>query len=71
MSTPGFLIRYPNGEYEYSLTQRGIPSIGDHLRRKGSLWVVKHVNGNGNATVFVEPLRDPTMLDRQGSPSGQ
>jgi hypothetical protein len=49
-----FVIRFPDGDFEYDLTRRAVPSIGERMRRKGLLWSVTRITENGVATVHVE-----------------
>ena len=50
-----FVIRFPDGDYEYDLTRRERPAVGDTLRRKGSLWSVTRVTDGDVLTVHVDP----------------
>jgi hypothetical protein len=56
MPTKAVLIRFPDGDYEYEATRRDIPSLGETMRRKGQLWTVTRITGDGPATVHVEPV---------------
>ena len=48
------MIRFPNGDFEYSLTPRAVPSIGETLRRKGVLWLVTQITREVVEIVHVE-----------------
>jgi hypothetical protein len=54
MPANALVIRYPNGDYEYDFTQRGLPVIGDLVQRKGERWRVTRLVGNGVLTAYVE-----------------
>jgi hypothetical protein len=49
-----FVIRFPNGDFEYDVTRRVTPSIGETVRRGGILWSVTRVNSGAVPTVHVE-----------------
>ena len=57
MSAKAFLIRYPDGDFEYDFTRQALPAIGDTVRRKGERWRVTRLVGNGVLTAHVEPRR--------------
>jgi hypothetical protein len=49
------VIRFPDGDFEYDMTRRLIPAIGETIRRKGVLWLVTRVTTDEPiATVYVE-----------------
>jgi hypothetical protein len=50
-----FVIRFPDGDFEYDLTRRERPAVGDTLRRRGSLWSVTRVTDGDVLTVHVDP----------------
>jgi hypothetical protein len=59
MPARAFVIRFPNGDYEYDFTQRAIPSIGETMRKLGLLWSVTQITHDmlerdGVETVHVE-----------------
>jgi hypothetical protein len=54
MPARAFVIRFPDGDFEYDLTRRAVPSIGETMRRKGMLWSVTRITENGVVTVHVE-----------------
>ena len=49
-----FVIRFPNGDYEYDVTRSPVPTIGETMRRKGLLWSVTRITQNGVVTVHVQ-----------------
>jgi len=52
-----FVIRFPDGDFEYHVTPRVTPSIGETVRRGGTLWSVTRVtNGGAVPTVYVERI---------------
>ena len=53
MPARAFVIRFPNGDFEYDVTRRAVPSIGDTMRRRGLLWLVTRLTHNGVVTVHV------------------
>jgi hypothetical protein len=54
MPAKALLIRYPDGDFEYDFTRQALPVIGDTMRRKGDLWRVTRIVGNGVQTAHVE-----------------
>ena len=56
MPAKAFVIRYPNGDFEYDLTATGraLPAVGEKLRRKGVLWLVTRITKDQPDTVHVE-----------------
>jgi hypothetical protein len=63
MPAKAFVIRFPNGDYEYELSRRAAPAIGETVRRKGVLWKVARITQgaitqDGIDTVHVEPVKD-------------
>jgi hypothetical protein len=50
-----FVIRFPDGDFEYDLTRNDYPEVGDTLRRRGSLWSVTGIEGDVQFTVHVAP----------------
>ena len=49
-----FVIRFPNGDFEYDFTQRAVPTIGETLRRKNMLWLVTQITRELVQVVHVE-----------------
>jgi hypothetical protein len=63
MPAKAFVIRFPNGDYEYNVARRPTPRIGETLRRRGALWLVDRITQgaitqDGIDTVHVEPVKD-------------
>ena len=63
MPAKAFVIRFPNGDYEYQLSRRPVPAIGEKMRRKGALWSVTRIaqgaiTQDGIDTVHVEHVKD-------------
>lgn len=70
ISARAFIIRFPNGDFEYDLSRSAIPAIGATIRRQGVLWSVVRVNGDDVREIHVEqtpeqgaraPLRDDAL----------
>lgn len=69
MPAKAFVIHFPNGDYEYVLQRRGLPTVGDEIRLKGAQWTVARTVDDDTPTVFVLPLepaerRESTTSDR-------
>jgi hypothetical protein len=63
MPARAFVIRFPNGDYEYDVAWRPTPRIGQTLRRRGALWSVARITQgaitqDGIDTVHVERVKD-------------
>jgi len=63
MPAKAFVIRFPNGDYEYDVARRPTPRIGERLRRRGALWSVARITQgaitqDGIDTVHVERVKD-------------
>jgi hypothetical protein len=54
MAPDTFVIRFPNGDFEYAATPSPMPSVGDSIHRNGTVWRVTGVMHDGAPTVFVE-----------------
>ena len=46
MPAKAFVVRFRNGDYEYDLTRRPIPPIGETMRRQGVDWAVTRITQN-------------------------
>ena len=55
MPSCAFVIRFPDGDFEYDLGRRGTPSVGETLRRRGTLWSVTRIDDEAVQTIHVEP----------------
>jgi len=60
-----FVIRYPNGDFEYAFTGQPPPVVGDTLSRKGESWCVTRLVGRDVVTAYVERVEQP----QQSAPS--
>ncbi|HJR94319.1 MAG TPA: hypothetical protein VJ807_02720 [Gaiellaceae bacterium] len=69
MPTRAFVIKFPDGDFEYDFTRGTALSVGQTLRRRGSLWSVTGVDGEGVTTVYVEPA-DPRSQPPPVPPAG-
>jgi hypothetical protein len=58
MAARAFVIRFPNGDFEYAVSRRATPSVGDTLRRRGLLWRVIRQVRNSVLEVHVEPAEE-------------
>jgi hypothetical protein len=69
MPARAFVIRFPNGDFEYDFTRRTLPSIGDTMRRNGLLWLVTRITQDRVVTVHVEHVddRDPSSESSPGT----
>ena len=56
MPTKAFVIRFPNGDFEYDLTRRALPYICETLRRKGLVWAVLRITPDRVDAVHAELL---------------
>jgi hypothetical protein len=65
MPAVAFVIRSPNGDYEYDLSRRVAPTIGETIGRRGVLWSVTDITHADVTTAHVEHLRMPA----HGEPS--
>jgi hypothetical protein len=64
MAPDTYVIRFPDGDFQYAATDRRVPSVGETIHRKGVDWVVTRVVHDGASTVFVE--RDEEQLGETG-----
>jgi len=69
MPARAFVIQFPDGDFEYDFTRGATPSIGQTLRRRGSLWSVTGVDGERVVTIHVVPTDRPSQLPRPMSPA--
>ena len=54
MAPDTYVIRFPDGDFQYAATDRRMPSVGDTIHRMGADWVVTRVVHDGASTVYVE-----------------
>ena len=69
MPARAFVIQFPDGDFEYDFTRGAAPSIGQTLRRRGSLWAVTGVDGERVVTIYVQPTDRTSQLPRPMSPA--
>ena len=64
MPGKAFVIRFPSGDFEYDLTVagRGLPAVGDTMRRRGVLWLVTQITQELVQVVHVERV-DPRRAE--------
>ena len=53
MPARAFVIRFPNGDFEYDFTRRALPRIGDRFKRRGALWQVTSSAQDGGEGIVV------------------
>jgi hypothetical protein len=53
MPARAFVIRFPNGDYEYDFTRRAVPGVGETVRKQGLLWRVTRITQDRPVTVHV------------------
>jgi hypothetical protein len=53
MSSPFITVRYPDGAWELTDSEK-VPKVGDTLRRSGGTWVVATVDVDGSGHVIVK-----------------
>jgi hypothetical protein len=54
MPARAFVIRFPDGDFEYDITRSVPPSVGETLRRRGVTWSVTHRTHGDVVTIYVE-----------------
>jgi hypothetical protein len=55
------VIRYPDGDYEYSAIPHPVPGVGETIHRRGVLWLVTRVVRDGASTIYVEPAEEQQL----------
>lgn len=40
MPSRAFVVRFPNGDFEYEVRSGAAPEVGDMIRRRGAVWRV-------------------------------
>ncbi len=60
MSSPFITVRYPDGAWELTLSEK-VPEVGDTLRRSDGKWIVAEVveDTNGHVIVAWRPAPPP------------
>jgi hypothetical protein len=53
MPARAFVIRFPNGDFEYDFTRLAVPAVGETVRKKGLLWRVTRITQDRPVTVHV------------------
>jgi hypothetical protein len=59
MPAKAFVIRYPDGDFEYDMRRGAAPRVGDMLRKRGLLWSVTRVTQDEPVTVHVARVNAP------------
>ena len=61
MPSRAFVVRFPNGDFEYEVRSRDAPDVGETLRRRGALWKVMTLDTlQAVVTVNVEAVDERT-----------
>ena len=58
MAPDTFVIRFPDGGFEYTATYRPLPAEGETIHCRGIAWVVVRVVKDGASTVYVEQAEE-------------
>jgi hypothetical protein len=53
MPAKAFVIRFPDGDFEYDMRRAVAPTVGETIRKRGLLWTVTRVTKNEPVTVHV------------------
>ena len=65
MPSRAFVVRFPNGDFEYDVRSRAAPEVGETMRRRGALWKVMTLDTRqAVVTVNVEAV-DEQPADSQ------
>ena len=57
MPLKAFVVRFPNGDFEYDVRSRGAPEVGETMRRRGELWKVTTLDTrDAVVTIHVEAV---------------
>ena len=54
MYAKAFVIRFPNGDFEYDVWNDRAPEVGESVRRRGAVWNVKRIARKTVSTIYVE-----------------
>jgi hypothetical protein len=60
-----FVIRFPDGDFEYDFTRSVAPSVGDTLRRLGTTWRVTRRRQEDVLTIYVERVEHATKREAE------
>ena len=66
MPRRAFVLRFPNGDFEYDLTRSAVPGVGETIRRGESLWSVRRVTHEEVPTAYVELVKGPAPDQPRG-----
>lgn len=58
-----FVIRFPDGDYEYTATQRPVPHVGETIHRRGVTWLVTRVVQDGASMIYVERAEEQQLRE--------
>jgi hypothetical protein len=61
MDTSAYVIRFPDGDYEYVVSPASAPAVGTNIERKHAVWKVTEVVSSTPATVYVAPVPSPAQ----------
>jgi hypothetical protein len=53
MPAKAFVIRFPDGDFEYDMRRAVAPRVGETIRKKGLLWKVMRVTRDEPVIVHV------------------
>jgi hypothetical protein len=56
MSSTAYVIRFPDGDYEYSVGSTRPPVVGLTITRRGAEWRVTEIVESRPMTVYVTPV---------------
>ncbi len=70
MPARAFVIRFPNGDFEYDVRRGAAPTVGETIRRRGMLWSVTRIAQGERPTVHVAHVEGPASKSRPGVVSG-
>jgi hypothetical protein len=59
MDASAYVIRFPDGDYEYVVSSASAPAVGTKIERKQAVWKVTEVVSSKPATVYVAPVLGP------------
>jgi len=59
MDSGAYVIRFPDGDYEYVVSPESAPAVGTRIERRQAVWKVTEVVESKPATVYVAPVPSP------------